>query len=76
MWGRRNGYGDRSLRTTLVESLAEELGQVSDDAVVCKEEIVFGEQFAAGFVFVETGLEFGDADDAGNALAEGRRKSG
>ena len=46
------------------------LGQAVDDSVVGKEDVMVVEQLALGLVCLELGLEMGDVDDAGDAVAQ------
>lgn len=66
--------GDGALLGGLVESLAEDLGQSVDNAVVGKEDVVLGVQLALGFVLRKLGLELGDINDTANLATEVGRK--
>lgn len=62
----RNG----SLLRGLVESLAEDLGQAVDDAVVTKEDIVLRKQLTLSLILIEFGLELAEIDNSRNLLAQ------
>lgn len=62
----RNG----ALGVALEEGLAQVLGKTVDNSVVGKEDVMVVEQLALGLVCLELGLEVGNVDDAGDAVAQ------
>lgn len=62
--------GDGALAGGAVEDFAECLGEVCDYAGVGEEEVVFGEELAAGFKGLVLGFELAEADDARDAGLE------
>ena len=65
------GNGNGALGARLVEGLAEKSGQVCDDAVVREEDVVLAEQLALALEGRVLLLEFLNANDALDVLAEG-----
>jgi len=58
----------------MVKGLPEDVWQVCNDAIICKENVMFGEQLAKLFVLVVISSEVVEPDDTSDAGAESSGK--